>query len=204
MNLQDVVNLAKSGELSNLAVKDDTDTILGYMNLGLIELYKRFPIRTSEFILELRADTDLYVMPSDFMWMVAAYDEVSASSTDTVAVLPINVEDNPLSINTVTWNTIQVPVTTDGAYISIIYVASPPVFTNLDLGKDLPIPVQMVEALLHYIGYRAHGAMDGNIQAENNTHYQRFEASCKRIQMASMFTTDDLNMANRLVNRGFV
>ena len=43
-------------------------------------------------------------MPADFMWIVAAYGEVPITSTDSVNALPINEEDNPLSINTVGWN----------------------------------------------------------------------------------------------------
>lgn len=204
MTLQDIINLARSGELSNLAVKDDNDAIIGYINLGLIELYKRFPIETDEHLITLQDAVDIYTMPSDFMWIVAAYDEVPALSDRDTMPIPINEEDNPLSINTVSWNKIQVPVTTEGATISIIYASSPETFTISDLSESVPVPAQMVEALLHYIGYRAHGAMDGNVQAENNTHYQRFELSCRRIEDSGMFTADDMSTVNRLYSRGFV
>jgi hypothetical protein len=40
----------------------------------------------------------------------------------------------------------------------------------------------MAEALLHYVGYRAHGSYDADIKTENNTHYMRFEASCKKLK----------------------
>ncbi len=203
MTLQELIDLAKNGELSNLSIKDNMDAILGYVNLGLIELYKRFPIETDEHLIELQDATSIYTMPSDFMWIVSAYDEVPENSDKDTISIPINEEDNPLSINTISWNKVQVPVTTQGAYISIIYTSSPDTYTSSDLLEDIPIPVQMVEPLLHYIGYRAHGAMDGNIQAENNTHYQRFELSCKRIESSGMFTSDDLSTKDRLDSRGF-
>lgn len=203
MTLQELIDLARNGELSNLSVKDDMDAVLGYINLGLIELYKRFPIETDEHLIELQDATSIYTMPSDFMWIVSAYDEVPENSDKDTISIPINEEDNPLSINTISWNKIQVPVTTQGAYISVIYTSSPDIYTSSDLSEDIPIPVQMVEPLLHYIGYRAHGAMDGNVQAENNTHYQRFEVSCRRIEEKGMFTADDMNTSNRLDSRGF-
>ena len=86
--------------------------------------------------------------------------------------------------------------------ISLIYVAAPVLLTTADLSKTLPIPPQLYEALLHYIGYRAHGALDGNIQAENSTHYQRFEASCQRAKESGMYTSDSMEMNRDM--KGFV
>lgn len=203
MTIQQVIDLAVSGELKNLSVSSDTTAVIGFINLGLIELYKRFPLEVKEHIIELQDGVEVYTMPSDYMWITAAYDEVPEGSDDVVAVIPINEEDNPLSVNTISWNKVQVPVTVTGAYISIIYVASPQYFTETDLSEQVPIPVQLVEALLHYIGYRGHGALDGSIEAENNTHYQRFEASCKRIEQNGMITSDDLSMSSRNL-KGFV
>lgn len=203
MTLQDIINLARNGELSNLAVKDDNDAIIGYINLGLIELYKRFPIETDEYLVTLVANTDIYTMPADFMWIVAAYDEVPETSDREYIPIPVNEEDNPMSINTVSWNQVQIPTTANGAYVSIIYVSAPQSYTTSDLAETLPLPPQMIEPLLHYIGYRGHGAMDGNVQAENNTHYQRFELSCRRIEEKGMFTSDDMSTVDRLDSRGF-
>lgn len=204
MTVQNVIDLARNGELKNIAVRDDVSAVLGFINLGLIEMYKRFPIKTEEHIIELQDGVDVYTMPDDFMWIVAAYDEVDEDSDAYVKVMPINEEDNPLSLNTIAWNKVQLSVSILNAYISVIYVAAPPVFTEADLEEELPLPPQMVEALLHYIGYRGHGSVDGNIQAENSTHYQRFEASCQRIRQEGMITPDDLNMSGRLGDRGFV
>ena len=202
--------MAKAGELKNLVL--DTDTILAALNLGIIELYKRFPLRVEEAIVTLGnkeyykmdgTDPDVD-MPTDapYMWIVRAYGEVPMDCDVSVNELPINDEDNILSINTVNWCTIQVPASIDNETISLIYVAAPVLLTAVDLNKTLPIPPQLYEALLHYVGYRAHGALDGNIQAENSTHYQRFEASCQRAKESGMYTTDSMEMDRNM--KGFV
>lgn len=202
--------MAKAGELKNLVL--DTDTILAALNLGIIELYKRFPLRVEEAIVTLGnkeyykmdgTDPDVD-MPTDapYMWIVRAYGEVPMDCDVSVNELPINDEDNLLSINTVNWCTIQVPAGIDNETISLIYVAAPVLLTAGDLNKTLPIPPQLYEALLHYVGYRAHGALDGNIQAENSTHYQRFEASCQRAKESGMYTTDSMEMDRDM--KGFV
>ena len=203
MTIQYVIDMARTGELKNLAVKDDTAAIINYITLGMIELYKRFPIKTKEYILALSDNQDIYSLPNDCMWIVAAYDEVPEGSSAVVNVVPINEEDNPMSLNTVSWNEVQVPISVTGAYISIIYVSAPDAITVDDIEEEIDIPPQMLEALLHYIGYRAHGAVEGNIEAGNNTHYQRFEVSCGRIEQKGMLTSDDLDMSARGM-KGFV
>ena len=211
MTVQQIIDMAKAGELKNLVL--DTDTILAALNLGIIELYKRFPLRVEEAIVSLDGSKQYYKMdgtdpdvdmPTDapYMWIVSAYGEVPTDSGVSVNELPINDEDNPLSINTVNWYTIQIPMSIDNETISLIYVAAPALLTIADLSKTLPIPPQLYEALLHYVGYRAHGALDGNIQAENSTHYQRFEASCQRAKESGMYTTDSMEMNRDM--KGFV
>ena len=149
--------MAKAGELKNLVL--DTDTILAALNLGIIELYKRFPLRVEEAIVTLGnkeyykmdgTDPDVD-MPTDapYMWIVRAYGEVPTDSGVSVNELPINDEDNLLSINTVNWCTIQVPASIDTETISLIYVAAPVLLTAGDLNKTLPIPPQLYDALLH-------------------------------------------------------
>lgn len=205
MKLQDVIDLAKSGELKQLSVKDDSADVIGFVNLGLIELYKRFKLRTEEYMIALQEGVTIYTMPVDFMNIIAAYDEVPEGVDDLIVPIPVNMENDPFSINTVSYNQIQIPVTTNGAYISIIYSVKPTYLTVMDLEEELPIPDSLVEALLHYIGYRGHGSVDGNIQSENNTHYQRFERSClKAEQLGVVIAHDGLDMTLRFKDRGFV
>lgn len=204
MLVQSLVDMAAKSELRNLSVKDDADTVISYINLGLIELYKRFDLEIKEHVIALQESVEIYDMPADFMSIVAAYGEVAATSTDTVNILPVNVEDDPLSINTVNWYQVQIPLSTAGSYVSLVYSTSAPYLTVADLTGTLPIPVSLVEALLHYVGYRGHAALDGNVQAESNTHYQRFEASCTRAREYGVLTPDDVSMRTRITSRGFV
>lgn len=223
MTIQAAVNMAISGELKNLAVKTDISAITDYFNLGILELYKRFPLSVKEQIIEVVAaedsTTDIYDLNSDCMWIVAAYGEVGEDTYSAVKTLPINEEDNPASINTISWSQVQIPTASiTNTYVSLIYVAEPPMLTydsdtetftyydsegQLQTMVNLPIPSQLVEALLHYIGYRAHGSVNGEINAENTTHYTRFEASCNRAIQLGMFTGDDTNTRNRIYDKGF-
>ena len=204
MTVRQVIDLAKSSELNGLGVASRDDVILGFINLGVLELYKRFTLRNEEYVIELVDGVDIYTMPANFMWVVAAYGEVDVRSTEIVNQLPINEEDNPLSVNSVGWNKLQVPVAVGGAYISIIYVAKPDVYELDDMNVEIDIPPQMIEALLAYIGYRGNSTVDSGVQTEDNAWYMRFEASCNKLREYAMVTSDDMYMNKRLSMRGFV
>lgn len=138
------------------------------------------------------------------MWVVAAYQEVEDAIDETKVTteqIPVNEEDNPLSVQTVSWNTIQVPVTNSGAYISVIYAAAPDLLVAEDLDDVLPLPPQMLEPLLEYMCYQANSTLDAEIDTDK--YYQRFEASCSRIEMRGMTTSDDLDMMGRDM-KGFI
>ena len=203
MTVQEVIDMAKYGELSNISVKDDVDAVLSYLNLGMLELYKRFPLRVEEYLLELVEGQIVYTMPDGFMWIVSAYGEVPEDDQRDFLVLPINKEDDPMSINTVGWNQVQIPVVSDGAYIAVMYVAAPTTYTASELSDTIEIPPQMVEALLQYIAYKAYSGVTSGDQ-EDMSLYQKFEASCDKILTKGMFNQDDLYMDDRITTKGFV
>ena len=215
MTVQEAIEMAKRGKLKNSNIVNNDAAILDTLNLGLVELYKRFPLRVDEAIITLRnakteykmdgTDTDV-AMPnnSQFMWIVAAYqevpDKVEVNKVYTVQI-PVNEEENPLSVQTVAWNTIQVPVVNDGAYISLIYAAAPDLLILGDGTAGLPLPPQMLEPLMEYMCYQANSTLDAEVDTDK--YYQRFEASCSRIELRGMTTSDDLDMSDRQL-KGFV
>ena len=204
MTVRQVIDLAKASELTGLPAASKDETVLGFINLGVLELYKRFTLSVEEWIIALEDGQSYYTAPEDFMWIIAAYGEVGMDSVQEVNVLPVNEEDNPLSINTVGWNKVQVPLSVTGAYVSIIYAATPEVYSITDMNKHVNIPPQMIEALLAYIGWRANSTIDTGIQTEDTVWYNRFESSCSRLEVKGFINANDMVMTNRLNMRGFV
>lgn len=199
---------ARSGELAALSKKDKTDkVIVSYINMALVALYNRFQLATEEAIVTLRpdipktvytldaSDADVRVggqpMPEDdFKSIVYVLDDGGRE-------VPVNNEKDLMSIFTVSYNQIQVPMLAEQTYLSIIYRRNPKLVSFIDDGsgnateQTIAIPLQLLEPMLHYIGYRAHGAVDGSIQAENSTHYTRYIASCDLIDKMGSLSSDD-------------
>lgn len=179
MTAREVIDQLRYGELRSIAVKDDPIAIFTYINLALIALYGRFRLKFGEQLITLSANIVEYKLTPDNINIIGVYDE----NGDEFA---LDDETSLFSINQVAWDTIQVPNPVEGNVISVIYLASPPTLTYVDDPSldttVVPIPPQLLEPLLSYVGYRAHGALKGDIKAENNTHLMRYEASCKRIK----------------------
>lgn len=219
MKLSLILQQARSGELSSLSAKDKTDEkVVTYINLALIALYGRFQLATDEAIITLRPDIpktiytldstdhdvkvgDRYMTDTEFMSIIGAYNEDGS-------FINVNDDKNPGSVFTVSYNQIQIPLIEKNAYVSILFRKNPELVAYVDDGNgnavdtDVPLPTQLLEALCHYVGYRAHGAVDGQLTTENNSHYTRYEAACKRVEEFGMLTADD-TMMSTVHSKGF-
>jgi len=205
MIIQDVVDLAKYSEVSSTAIKDNTDAILLFMNAGMLELYKRFPIKVEEHVIALVEGTTLYTLPTNFMYPLSAHGEVPENEINVMVELPINEEDDLLSVFFPNHTQVQIPAVEDGAIVSILYVPKPVRYTVSDVALELDLPETLIEPLLHYIGYKAHLGIRSDAQTETNAHYVRFDASCKKArELGVAYPQDSLGMVGRLSRRGFV
>lgn len=207
MTAQDFITLVRYSELNNIAVGSNTDAVIAFINLGMIELYTRFPVKVEEHIIDLIEGTTDYEMPTNFMYPLEAFGETpEENSTDLVRV-SINKEEDPYSIFFPDWNSVQVPLSATGARISIIYVAKPTPLTNTteDLAAELELPDTLLDALASYVGYRGHLGVRGDGDAENNAHWLRFERNCNKArELGVSHPVDTFWSSDRLSSKGFV
>lgn len=224
MLLTMILDQARNAELKQLSVKDKTDeVVISYLNTALVALYSRYDIKTEEALVSLKTGKTLYKFDStdpdvtvaglpmvdgDVLVISAAFGEMGIPLT-------INDVNDPLSVFTPSYNNLQVPLSIDDAYISIIYRQNPTLL-NASLcdettGELLPenslydveLPQQLLEPLLHYIGYRAHGSVHGAMADENNIHYMRYVASCKTVDTTGVMSLSNLSSRD-VQSKGFV
>lgn len=204
MKLKDILNLARHGELNTLSVKDNNPALVGFVNLGLLELYSMFALYTEEYVIELEEGVTIYGLPSDFMYITGAFEAPPAGSSQNSNPLPINEEGNPLSVNTINFKQVQVPLTTKGSYISIIYVPKPEMVSVDDLEAEVHIPDQLIQPLLNFMAYKGHGGIRADGQGQSDVYYARFRRSCDDIKRQGVaIASDDLSMDVRIYSRGF-
>jgi len=203
--IQDVLDLAKYSELSGVAIKDNTPAIVLFMNAAMLELHKRFPLKVEEHVIPLIEGTTTYTLPTNFLYPLEAYGEVSEATPYAMPPrIPINEEADISSIFFPNHTQVQVPLSNDGAFISLVYAAKPPRYDENDVALELDLPETLIEPLMQYMGYKAHSGISSGVQDENNVHYQRFDRSCKKArELGVAYPLDSWSMTNRLLDRGF-
>lgn len=218
------------GELSQLNVGDLlTDTthfprMISSINLGLTELYKRFPIKLSEVNIQLNdaitqyvissqhAETNMpedadptyyYVKDSIFYPFTDDLVSIEAIFNEYGEEIPLNDENMKYSLFTSGYNVITHPYPSSDNAILVQYRASP---TKLSMEADdtanIDIPPQFTEALVNYVAYRMFAAINMN-SAEAVNYYAKFEAACALINNLGLWHKDSrTNM--RLENAGWL
>lgn len=202
----DVVTYAKHSELQQLAVVRPTtdpielahqsEALLSYINLGLIELYKRFDLSVKVEIVRTSPLVSVYQLRNNDIQKVIDIYDADGKSLRTPS---INGEHD-YDINLIAHNTylFKAPREED---IAFVYSSAPILLKTMNDTVD--IPIALLEALLHYIGYRAHAALNGNIDSENNTHYSRFEKSCNEAMLQGFGSAVDLTNVS-IETKGYV
>ncbi len=206
MLARDIIESAQEVELKQLKMRDDKQAVLRLLNLGVLELHKRFDLINDESVITMADGVTLYTLDGQdpnvsidlnthrLMMITEAYDNIGASMT-------INDENDQYGIATPRWNQVEVPEVVVDENISIIYRAAPIKATSE--GETLPLPPQFEEALLAYIGYRGYSTISGSQQTENNPYWKKFEGSCNRIDRLGLINQDALS-SGKFQDRGFV
>ena len=206
MIVSEAIDLVKEAELKQLAVRDNKPAIIGYINMGILEIHKRFVLWQAEAVVTMVDGTTLYKLDGVDPNVVIDLSEHDLLMIDEVyeetgELMSLNNEYDPYGAATPRFNHVEVVEPVDAGKLSIIYRATPKFLTHEK--AEIPLPPQFFEPLFHYIGYRGHGSLKGDDKSENNTHYRRFERSCDRIKFEGLFTEDSLESTNFEV-RGFV
>ena len=223
MNLLDVFKDLTNGEFSQLELGglDPADfesepdprnyaRIISHINMGLLELYKRFLLSTQEIYIEQQDDKEEYLLDSRFAVTNTASVEPVKYILDTPSrpfkddllkiervfeeggnCLNLNDKTDPDSIYTPTYRTIQVPIPNKFNILSVQYRAGPERLKynyGDDISEiDIPVPDSLYEALLLYVAHRAQLALGGDQGQHGMTYFQRFEMSCNEVENLGLY-----------------
>lgn len=206
MDVARAMVLLVEAELKQLAIKDDQFAVLGYLNFGILELHKRFPLWRETATITMVEGTTRYKLDGvDVNVTIDLSDHdvmfIESISDDEGNPISLNDGKDPLGATTPRPHVLDilVPITTGDS--TVVYRASPKFL--IESTDEIPLPPQFFEALFNYVGYRGHGSVKGDIKSENNTHYMRFEKSCKLINFEGLRAADSLH-SHKFEDRGFV
>ena len=206
--IQDVGDLAVNPSSSPTALQEtNRKKFINYLNLANLAIHKRFHLLQKQYEIDNPANNEEYDLPSDFLAPVYAYyndtegEEIPIKDTyrkivdnvDTAVSLLI---PEPFKI------TVKGTDTSKRPQIILIYAASPTVITQVN--HSLNINNVYTEAMLNYAAYKAYSAISGDIKAENNSYYLRYESNCRQIIASGLGGDNETETNTKLEDNGFV
>lgn len=217
--LSDLFDTLAFGELSGIKlgsageiVEANYPKIVSHINLGLLELYKRFNIKRDELTIYQHADTTRYNLKSEHLGAVADMaadvyileDEDNPFADDLIKVLevydededqlPLNDKNDSTSVFTPSPDILKMTPASPVETVSVLYKASHPkivITDNFDPDVyELEMPEFLQEALLFYVAARAFsGIKTGGVDTAKNPTYAlltQYETACHKIQMFNL------------------
>ncbi len=203
----------------------DYPKVVAHINLGMQELYKRFPIKIDDVVIRMHDEIQTYYLDSRFSIhnteskepIKYIHDSPSQPFTDNVNKIEfvydemgrelfLNNDDEPWSLFTPSYNAIQVPLPEKENQLIVHYRAG---WTDIKLPglnpetEEILIPPGYTEALLMYVGARASTALNADGDAEGNNYTAKFEKSCAMITNLNLMN-DDNTRNSKLDKAGWV
>ncbi len=209
----------------NTIISSDYPKIIPHVNLGITELYKRFPLKLTELTVQQYEQLNLYHLKSKYAVTNTSSSEPIKYIIDTeyqpfnddlLQIESIYDEDGKLlylnddtqfwSIHTPAYNTIQVPEPENENALAVIYKANHEriLIPNLDPEtEEVNIPSYLLEALLLFIASRAYASYNSDTNNMSNNYMVKFENSCKKVEELGLINKDS-NINERLWRNGWL
>ena len=206
LSTSDVGDMTPGAPAATAVQEKNRDKLRSFINLANIELHKKFNIMQKDMELDFALNGEEFNLPDDFLHAVSC-----VFKKDGVEI-PINNDktkyvdgvDNNVSVMFKDPTKVLIKGTdVDGKKDMILtYAASPKLAKTISI--NLQLPQIYTEALINYVAYKTHAIISGDIKAQNNTYYLRFNESCKQINLLGLRNPDNLDANNKLIDNGFI
>jgi hypothetical protein len=222
-------NLSFSAELAGNTIGASHRKIVDHLNLGLIELYKRFRFLEGELRLHVDPRVTMYYLredrlasienisltryierPSDYEGFLNIL-ELTGVFKETGEEIKLNNRQSVPSIRQLAPDVLKIAGLTEAQTLEIVYQASP---TKVVLDDEtdlttavLAIPETIIEPLLFYMAFRVYkpvGANNSTAQADKSASYQQqYELSCQKLAQFGLDLHDN-DQEERFTSDGWV
>lgn len=206
MLVKDFFTLCQVGVTKQFSL--DQTTLLAFLNLGITELHKRYDLVMREQIIEVDSARKEYTLLPDVMQVTAVYTDAKFLSTDKslgnseVVLMPLNDDNSPYSVYTPAKGVLMVSYPKDNQVISVLYKASPHIYTVEDLETEFNIEAQYISPLVLYMGYLANLSLE-SVPGQTMTMLSMFNQACMEIENYGL-NPSSVMVNDKLINRGFV
>lgn len=222
MKVSQFLSFVRDSELSNLSSNSFTDDrLISFMNLGIIELSKRFRLATKVETIQTSMYTHIYTLRhSDVINILDIIDSTGKSlipqrTSDSESYDYKLMSNNSFLlkrkfdyVESITHTKVKGEELEDiqevqAPDLSLVVVYSAIADLVTDKEDDLPIPELFIEALMSYVGYKSYRTLGANGQNDSSEKWKVFEYCCSLVTNSS-FAGNDVILGNSVQSKGFV
>ena len=212
----------EDGGISNISQPN----LINNINLGLLELYTEFPLKTKEVFIQLYEHITTYTLHTDYAQSnlnstqptkyIVDYSAdpfindvllIDSVFNEDGAEYPLNDSTQTFSVFTPSYNSIQVPFVDGDNAISVIYRASPQRIPTTNVNPslvDVPIPPQLVGALISFVVSKVHSSIGSSNETNKaGLFYNKFKAEIANIKLLGLIQKEQI-FNERLWSNGWV
>jgi len=210
MQVSELTTIMKTGDLKKLFLKNSDPDTLAFINSGILELYKKFPLWRDSVDITPVAGTKDYKFNGEDPNVPLNLDDAQLMLIEEVTATDIEDEEftfvptnstRPKNFSTPVYNVLRIHSDYEPYSLSVEVRLAPVSLTRTN--DDIPLPPQLIEPLLLYAAYKAHSSVSANVKDENNTYYIRFTKSISDIVLSGQYPLDPLDVS-LLAARGFL
>lgn len=213
MLLEQILDTIRYGELANISVEDEKlPQILNFINLGLIQLYSKFPIVEKQVIIQQYNQISMYILDyayarsnrsssvphkyildtpddpfkNDVMFITGICDEWGIP-------IPLNDDHDPRSYFLVSHNTLQIPNANEHNSTFVIYRAKPERINikEYNVMQEVILPDYLLEALSAYVGFKAMQSMSSEESiALSGQFLERYNTLINEVQQNNLMNSN--------------
>lgn len=205
LSTSDVGDLTPGAAAPTAIQEKNRNKLRSFINLANIELHKKFSILQKDMELDFALNGEEFNLPDDFLHAISCSfkdgDEI-AINNDKIRL--VNDVDVNVSVMFKDPAKLVIKGTDESGRkdMLVAYAASPKLAKSITV--NLQLPQMYTEALINYVAYKTHAIVSGDMKAENNTYYLRYNESCKQINMLGLRNPDNLDANTKLVDSGFI
>lgn len=204
MQLQHILDSIKYGEMANIDwTEDKTPKVINYINLGLINLYSKFPIAERQVLIQQYPQISLYKLSRDYARtnktspmphkyiLDTPYEPfmndvmfITSIADEQGRPIPLNDDHDGRSYFLASFDTLQIPNANESETTFIIYRAKPEYIqcNTKHMEKDIYIPECLLECLTTYVGFKAMQSVGGEEGLSSSTAlWQRYTELCTEV-----------------------
>ena len=202
----------------------DRPAIVSFINLGLMDLYKKFSLREKAVIIQQFANISEYVIHSSNSVSVgtATYQygkdtvlepfqddllKVQQVFSEEGVEFSLNDPTDMYSVFTPSYNTIQIQSPDDENAVSVSYRAAPVKLSTTSPDPDtmeIPLPEVLLSALLAFLAHRAHKPMASESNRAGADYLGTYLALCAEAELYGVASTTVVNHGDRFENNGWI